>query len=162
MKSANKIYFFMCILLSPFLFIGCASPLPTATVEPLLTTPPPQPSETPTQTMTTPTFTPTSCTGWHCMIEGVVYEGEVIPGNELGGILVNLSQFSYCSPTMGEHEVVTGEDGTFAFEVYLHDTDSFNVKVELDGYQTWEYAFGGFDCLYCSCPPVEIVLQPEN
>jgi hypothetical protein len=96
------------------------------------------------------------------MIEGMVYEGEAILGNEMGGVLVNLSQISYCSPTMGEQEAVTGEDGTFAFEVYLHDTDSFNFKVELDGYQTWEYAFGGFDCLYCSCPPVEIVLQPEN
>jgi hypothetical protein len=92
----------------------------------------------------------------------VVYEGENIPGNELGGVLVNLSQFSYCSPTRGEYELVTGEDGTFAFEVFLHDTDSFNFKVELDGYQTWEHAFGGFDCLYCSCPPVEIVLQPEK
>jgi len=126
-----------------------------------LTTPPPQASQTPTQKISTPTFTPTSCTGWNCTIEGVVYAGEVASGNELGGALVALSQFSYCSPTQGEQETVTDEDGIFTFEVYLHDTDSFHFKVELDGYLPAEYSFGGFDCLYCSCSSLEIVLQPE-
>jgi hypothetical protein len=161
MKPKRRYWVFLTLLVLALYLAGCASLPPTPTLAPLLTTPPPHSSQTPTQEMTAPTFTPTSCTGWSCTIEGVVYAGEAAPGNELGGAVVTLSQFSHCSPTEGEQEVVTEEDGTFAFEVYLHDTDSFHFEVDLNGYLPGEYSFGGFDCLYCSCLPLEIVLQPK-
>lgn len=162
MKPKIGLWIFTGLLALGLYLVGCASPPPSATIVPLLTTPPPQTGNTHTQAVPSPTFTPTACTGWHCTLHGVVYAGEAVLGNELGGVMVSLSHFSYCSPTMGEHEAVTGEDGAFTFEVYLHDTDSFHFEVEIDGYQTWEYSFGGFDCLYCSCPPLEVVLRPEK
>jgi hypothetical protein len=162
MKQKSKVFIFIVLLILGIYLIGCVSPPPPTTIVPLLTTPPPQPGDTPTQAVPALTFTPTACTGWYCTLDGVVYVGEAVPGNELGGVVVDLSHFSYCSPTMGEHEAVAAEDGTFTFEVYLHDTDSFHFEVELNGYQSWEYSFGGFDCLYCSCPPFEVVLQPEK
>jgi hypothetical protein len=120
---------------------------------------PSEPPDTPA-----PTDIPTPdlseyCIGWDCAMDGVVYAGEAIAGNELEGVLVQLSQYSNCSPTRGEHEAVTGPNGEFSFEVYLHDTDSFRFNVDVDGYEPAQVSFGGFDCLYCSCLPVEIVLQ---
>jgi hypothetical protein len=82
------------------------------------------------------------------------------PGNELAGVAVELSHVSYCSPTRGQHQTTTGPDGGFEFEVFLHDTDTFLIQVERDGYESVRQSVGGFDCLYCVCPPVEIVLQP--
>ncbi len=106
-----------------------------------------------------PSATPTSCVGWSCTLQGVVYADPLRPGNELPGALVRLSQVSYCSPTAGKHETRTGLDGAFRFEVYLHDTDTFWFEVEEEGYEPARVSMGGFDCLYCSCPPVEIVLN---
>jgi len=101
-----------------------------------------------------------SCIGWDCSLKGTVYANAAAPGNELEGVPVHLGQRSYCSPTAGDHEAVTGADGTFGFPVYLHDTDSFNLEVVVEGYQPARQTFGGFDCLYCACDPLEIVLQP--
>lgn len=103
--------------------------------------------------------TPTYCVGWNCEIEGVVYLGSADPGNELEGAQVKLSQISWCSPTAGEQETQSGPNGIFAFEIYIHDTDSINMQVDLEGYQMEKVKFGGFDCLFCSCPLVEIVLE---
>lgn len=124
--------------------------------------PPPQPIDTSVQTSSPATLTPDPCTGWDCPITGVVYEGEVGAGHEVRGAVVKLIHTSYCSPTKGEYEVVTGEDGIFEFEVFLHDTDGFRIVVELDEYEPVSYSFGGFDCLYCACQPIEIVLEAEN
>jgi hypothetical protein len=81
-------------------------------------------------------------------------------GNELAGILVELSHVSFCSPTSGEHETTTGPDGGFGFEVFVHDTDTFGIQVEQEGYEPVRQSVGGFDCLYCTCPLVEVVLEP--
>jgi hypothetical protein len=120
----------------------------------------PQP-DTPEQTLS-PGFTPTPtmCTGWNCTLEGTVCVRKGDSCTALEGIQVNLSQMSYCSPTGGNYETRTDRDGHFAFDVYLHDTDSFTFTVELDGYEQVRTSIGGFDCLYCSCPPLEIVLEP--
>ena len=148
MKRVKSILYFVGLMVF-FLFIaGCATP--------------PQPNDTPIQTSSPPTLTPDPCTGWDCTIMGVVYEGEVGSGHEVSGAVVKLIQTSYCSPTKGEYEVVTGADGTFEFEVFLHDTDGFRFEVELDGYEPVSHFFVGFDCLYCSCPPVEIVLETKK
>jgi hypothetical protein len=113
-----------------------------------------------TPTPPPPTITPTMCTGWSCTLQAVVYLGSATPGKELANQPVNLKQISNCSPTRGEQEITTGTDGVASFEIYLHDTDSFLFSVTADGYQPAEVKLGGFDCLYCSCPPVEIILQP--
>jgi hypothetical protein len=132
---------------------GCVPSTPTA-ITPDLVTPPPA-TWTPG-----PSITPTACTGWNCTLEGVIYADEASPGNELAGVNVHLKQTSWCSPTKGEYETMTEEDGTFRFEVYLHDTDSFLIELAVGGYQPASELIGGFDCLYCACPPIEIILQP--
>ena len=114
----------------------------------------------PTPAEATPT--PDPCTGWTCTLEGVVYLNESASGNELAGIPVNFKQVSNCSPTKGEYQAITGEDGRFSFEVFLHDTDGFVFEVNSEGNQPARVKFGGFDCLYCACDPVEIVLTPAE
>jgi len=104
--------------------------------------------------------TPTLCSGWNCSLEGVVFTNAAGLGNELAGVKVHLQQISWCSPTKGEHETITGPDGAFRFNVYLHDTDSFLLELAVEGYQPLRQKIGGFDCLYCACPPIEIILQP--
>lgn len=43
-------------------------------------------------------------------------------------LLVELSHFSNCAPTSGQHETITGPKGEFEFEVYVHDTDMFRIE----------------------------------
>jgi hypothetical protein len=104
--------------------------------------------------------TPTVCSGWNCSLEGVIYANAASLGSELAGVKVHLQQISWCSPTKGEYETITGHDGIFRFEVYLHDTDTFWIELAVEGYQPVRQAIGGFDCLNCACPPIEIILQP--
>jgi hypothetical protein len=121
------------------LLAGCAGPSPTSVPA---------------------TATPDPCVGWQCTLAGVVYADAASPGNELAGTVVALSHVSHCSPTRGQYETTTVPDGGFSFEVFLHDTDTFLIQVEQDGYEPVRQSIGGFDCLYCACPPVEIVLEP--
>jgi hypothetical protein len=108
------------------------------------------------------TVTPDPCTGWWCTWSGVVYADAAGPGHEVEGAAVRLSQSSYCSPTKGHHETTTGPDGSFEFEIYLHDTDGFTIRVDREGYAPASQSIGGFDCLFCSCPPFEIVLKSSD
>jgi hypothetical protein len=108
-----------------------------------------------------PSLSPTSCTGWTCEITGVVTTGGAVPSDVFASQVVKLHQISWCSPTAGDQEAQIGTDGTFSFEVYLHDTDSFNISVDIPGYQPEKIKFGGFDCLYCSCPPIELSVSQE-
>ena len=117
---------------------------------------------TPTPSIT-PTFTPTSCAGWWCSITGVIYEERAIAGNELQDAVITLNQTSWCSPTSGQHSTVTDPDGKFKFnEVFLHDTDTLQIQVESEGFESAQWVTGGFECLNCSCfqSPLELVLQP--
>ncbi len=148
------------------LLAGC-TPSSEATVSPAgeaastpISTSTPAPSDTTTPTTVRATAPPDYCMGWTCTLKGIVYVNAATPGNELPGVQAKLSQFSNCSPTEGEHETVTGPDGTFQFEIYLHDTDTFWFDVEEEGYEPVRVKIGGFDCLFCHCPPVEIVLKP--
>ena len=118
------------------------------------------PDATPTNPVPSPS--PTSCTGWHCEITGIVSSGTAEPTNQLVSETVTLSQISWCSPTSGEQETQLDMDGRFSFEVYVHDTDSFNIYVDIEGYHPEKIQFGGFDCLYCHCPPIEIILEAEE
>ncbi len=56
----------------------------------------------------------------------------------------------------------TDLDGSFAFGVYLHDTDSYTFRTEKDGYESGEYSMSGFDCLLCGCGAIEISLVPTD
>ena len=129
----------MGLILAQVFLVGCAGPPPTSVPA---------------------TATPDPCTGWRCTLEGVVHADAASSGNALAGTLVALSHVSNCSPTRGQYETTTGPDGGFGFEVFLHDTDTFLIQVERDGYKPVRRSVGGFDCLYCACPPVEIVLEP--
>ena len=165
--NQRKLTFLIIFLAGILLLGGCrsspeATPRPTLETAPTVTYTPTTspPSVTHTPTTSPPTFTPDFCIGWNCTITGVVYAETASPGSELAGVLVELNQYSNCSPTRGDQETITDEGGNFAFEVFLHDTDGFNFRVELEGYEEAKTSFGGFDCLFCACPPVEIVLQP--
>jgi hypothetical protein len=147
--------FFIVIFLS-LLLVGCnLNVLPNEqlidSIEP--STPIPNPILSPS---------PTFCTGWHCEITGIVSIETAVPANQLVSETVKLSQISWCSPTSGEQDTQLDADGKFSFEVYIHDTDSFNIYVDIEGYQPEKIQFGGFDCLYCHCPPIKINLQAEE
>jgi len=105
---------------------------------------------------------PTFCTGWHCEINGTVSAEPAEPTNQLASETVTLSQISWCSPTSGKKDTQLDEDGKFSFDVYIHDTDSFNIYVDIEGYQAEKIQFGGFDCLYCHCPPIKIILEAKE
>jgi hypothetical protein len=150
MKHNPSLHQIMALTGVLFLLVGC-TPFPEVT-------PSPDAEATP---RVVASATPTSCAGWTCTLQGTVYVDAVRTGSELPGVPLRLSHVSYCSPTEGEHETVTGLDGRFHFNVYLHDTDTFWFDVEEEGYEPVRLSMGGFDCLFCICPPVEIVLQPQ-
>lgn len=157
-----RIQVVVCIVVA-LLLMGC---LLIDLVSPSATSSPVSPStSTPTiPVMQEATLDPTqeffrSCVGWECSLEGIVYAGQIAAGNEVEDIRVRLTQHSNCSPTKGEYEATTGADGEFGFQVYLHDTDTFWIEVEADGYEPIRQTIGGFDCLYCRCTPIEVVLH---
>lgn len=120
------------------------------------------PTSTPTS-IPPSTGTPTSCDGWWCTVRGVVYVGEIVPGNELDNAVVKLGQFSYCSPTKGETQTITGPDGAFEFsDLFFHDTDRVWIEVGSDGAGPRQWDSKGQYCYFCTCfgEPIEIVL-PE-
>jgi hypothetical protein len=121
------------------------------------------PTSIPTSVPTTaPTFTPDPCTGWRCVVSGVVYAGTAQPGDELAGATVTLDHTSYCSPTRGVHQAKTGPDGSFEFgDVFLHDTDRIRIEVASEGYESAGWDSVDRYYLYCSCfeDPLEIVLR---
>ena len=147
MKQKKPTRVFTGIVAILLLLVGCNST--SKTVMTHTSQPSPMPS-------------PTWCVGWNCILRGVVYADEVGTGNELESVKVELSQKSYCSPTIGRHEAITNPDGEFEFEVYIHDTDIFRIEAEEAGYEQGNKFFGGFDCLFCSCYPLEIVLKTQG
>ena len=114
---------------------------------------------------TTPSPTPDPCTGWWCTATGIVYAGKVEPGNELEGAIITLNQSSYCSPTSGQQETVSGSDGKFEFgELFFHDTDGIRIEVAYEGYEMTQWDTKPLGCLYCDCfvTPLEILLQEAH
>jgi hypothetical protein len=129
---------------------------PTATdrLEPTDT---PDPGNTPSAT---PSPRPAGDIGWR-QVSGVVYAGAQAPGNELPGALVRCSQHSYSAPpetSCAPYRITTASDGTFEFDVFVHDTDGITISAEREGYQPDEYQIGGFDCVG-TCPHVALVLE---
>ena len=123
--------------------------------------PPESATPVPASVNQTPSPFPTSCTGWTCEISGVVSTGESQPSDVFTSQVVKLHQISWCSPTAGEQETQINPDGTFSFEIYLHDTDTLNLSVDIPGYLTEKAQIGGFDCLSCSCSPIELSITQE-
>jgi hypothetical protein len=110
----------------------------------------------------TSTWTPDPCTGWWCSVNGVLFADDPVPGKELEGASVTLNHSSYCSPTEGEYQTVTGLDGTFEFdEVFFHDTDRIRIQIESVGYEPITWDSTDYYCFFCSCfaSPLEIMLR---
>jgi hypothetical protein len=107
------------------------------------------------------TATPDPCTGWWCVVSGVVYTETASPGHELANAPLQLGQFSYCSPTSGQYGTLTNRDGSFEARLFFHDTDRVWIEVTSEGYASARWDSTDFDCLYCSCfaSPIEIVLH---
>lgn len=144
------------------LMVGCtAMQVPSTSTPPPISTRTPCPTEIPSSTPEPTQELLRTCVGWQCSLEGAVYEGAARPGNEVAEADVRLSHYSHCSPTRGDHETFTSADGSFSFLVYVHDTDTFWIEVAIEGYEAVRQSIDGVDCLYCSCPPMEIVVQPE-
>jgi hypothetical protein len=99
-----------------------------------------------------------SCTGWTCQVHGTVYSNSSDHGKELSGAEIILSHTSYCSPTRGQLEGMSNSEGTFSFEVFLHDTDLLTVEITAADHQSQTLTINGMDCLNCACFPLDIVL----
>jgi len=95
--------------------------------------------------------------GWR-KIRGTIYGPS--SGIPLSGVLVECSQFSYvpregsCAP----YEITTGPDGSFEFDVFVHDTDSITISAQMPGFEPAEQRLTGLDCL-AACPLVELELE---
>ena len=76
--------------------------------------------------------------GWF-KVKGAVYADNIASGHELAGAVVNCSpanrpKTGSCSP----FEVTTGDDGSFSFDVFVHDTTPFYLSVQKPGYKSME------------------------
>ena len=95
--------------------------------------------------------------GWR-KVRGTVYGSS--SGVPLSGVLVECSQFSYvpregsCAP----YEIRTGPDGTFEFDVFVHDTDRITISAQMPGLEPAEQHLIGVDC-FAACPLVELELE---
>jgi hypothetical protein len=113
----------------------------------------------------TPSPTLDPCTEWWCTATGIVYAGAVEPGNELEGAIITLNQSSFCSPTSGQQETISGSDGKFEFsELFFHDTDGIRVEVAYEGSEMTQWDTKPLGCLHCDCfvIPLEILLQAAH
>lgn len=145
--------------------VGCSAPEQTGTSipEPASTaqsTDTPEPASTPSAT---PSPTPVGDIGWR-QVSGVVYAGAQSPGNELPGALVRCSHHSYSAPpetSCAPYRITTASDGTFEFDVFVHDTDGIKISAEKAGYRLDEYLIGGFDCVG-ACPRLALVLEVSD
>ena len=143
------------------LIVGCGGPEPTETSAPYPAYQPPatdtsKPTDAPSAT---PSPTPVGDIGWR-QVTGVVYAGAQAAGNELPGALVRCSHHSYSAPpeaSCAPYRINTASDGTFEFDVYVHDTDGITISAEKAGYEPDEYLIGGFDCVG-ACPHGALVL----
>jgi hypothetical protein len=144
------------------IIVGCSAPEPTgiSIPEPANT---PQSTDTPELTnapSATPSPRPVGDIGWR-QVTGVVYAGAQAAGNELPGALVRCSHHSYSAPpetSCAPYRITTASDGTFEFDVFVHDTDGITISAEKAGYQPDKHLVGGFDCVG-ACPHVALVLE---
>jgi hypothetical protein len=122
----------------------------------------------PSQEYSTPSLTstptPDPCTGWTCELQGVVYTRAVEAGNELARINLTLFHSSNCSPTRGEYQTQTDENGTFSFgQIFFHDTDRVRIQINTNDTSNTVWDSVGQYCYYCSCfeEPIQLIL-PTN
>ena len=155
----------MLVLLALLLLLfptACAVPEPTKTGIPEPSRAP-QPGNTLEASIApgeTASPTPVGDIGWRKVI-GVVYFKAQGTGNELVGATIRCSHHSYTSPpeaSCAPHQLTTGPDGAFEFELFVHDTDGIRISAEKMGYQPAEVKLGGFDCVG-ACPQVILVLE---
>ncbi|MFO7943972.1 MAG: carboxypeptidase-like regulatory domain-containing protein [Anaerolineales bacterium] len=154
------------------LLLGCSTPQPTITDTPSVTSSRSEPTATPSKTTPTEdissdqktpppiTATPTVCTGWRKGVSGIVYDQEAVPGHELAGVEVTLTQISSCSTTAGEYQTLTDADGSFRFEdLYIHDMDAIDILIEHEGYQTYKLKISRLE-IFEQGSAIDIILEP--
>jgi len=154
------------------LLTGCSTPQPTVADTPLVAPSRSEPTATLPKTTTTEdtssdqkthppiTATPTVCTGWRRSVSGTVYDQEAVPGHELEGVEVTLTQISSCSTTAGEYQMVTDPDGAFQFKtLYIHDMDAIDILIKHEGYQTYKVKMSGLE-IFKQGSTFNIILEP--
>jgi hypothetical protein len=99
--------------------------------------------------------------GWR-KLTGIVHAAVPAPGHELAGARVTCRQFSNAprSGTCAPHSITTGPDGTFEFDVFVHDTDRITVSASRVGYTADEITLSGVAC-QAACPEADLVLTPH-
>lgn len=139
----EKVIFLLVILFTLSAAISCNLPSTQST-------PTPSPSETPvvvlntatieTAISETPPFIAITTTfiagdlGWGA-IRGEVTD--TITGAPIVGATVTCWHYSYISPARCDSSIVTDKDGAYIFtDIYFHDTDHIQMKVEFPGYVT--------------------------
>ena len=78
------------------------------------------------------------------VVHGKVYDASVGPSTPLAGATVRYAHYSPVNPG-GSGSLVTGADGQYAFELFLHDTDAIQFTVEAPGFRTATAYTGGYE-----------------
>jgi|GEM_PF-4083471 len=154
------------------LLTGCTTPQPTVADTPLAAPSRSKPTAALPKTTSTEdtssdqktpspiTATPTVCTGWRSSVSGTVYDQEAVPGQELEGVEITLTQISSCSTTAGEYQTVTDPEGAFQFNtLYIHDMDAIDILIEHEGYQTYKVKMSGLN-IFEQGSTFDIILEP--
>jgi cysteine-rich repeat protein len=115
---------------------------------------------TPTETLTLASATPvpTGDLGYR-NVGGVVYDASQGPTAPIAGAAVTYTQLSFLHP--GSGLATTGSDGHYAFQLYLHDTDSITFKASAAGFHVGSATFRGLD-LWSRLEPIDFALDPEE
>ncbi len=78
------------------------------------------------------------------VVHGKVYDASVGPSTPLAGATVRYAHYSPVNPG-GSGSLVTGADGQYAFDLFLHDTDAIQFTVEAPGFRTATAYTGGYE-----------------
>jgi len=130
------------LVLTSLLLAACGgAPVSTETPEraTVTATQTEQPTETPT---------PLPVGTWETVIEGIVYDQSRGPGNPIAGVSVsyNVVHSYFAELQQGRpNQTVTDAQGAFSLPVMVHDTDSIRVRIEAQGFISYEEKLVGVD-----------------
>ena len=87
------------------------------------------------------TATPTPTGSWEAVIDGMIYDGATEPGKPIIGATINYIVLATYFPGLQEgrpNETISNELGEFSLPVVVHDTDNIRIRVEAQGYMSYE------------------------
>lgn len=93
-------------------------------------------------------------------LQGRAYDASSTVMAPVSGARIEYSNFSLVNP--GAHgELVSDASGGFAFELFVHDTDTIDIRVDAvaQGFYPARVEYGGLILWYLS-DPIEVALQP--